>query len=129
MGSVMMKCQYLIAAASVLGLAACATPQENGFAAGRTVFDNPYVDPAAQPATDESGGLFYPGAGRYAFDSEGNRVELTRSERSDARERARLVAEQAEQNDLVREFDAGQTEMRPDPVPSAPPVATNAEPR
>ena len=124
-----MKCLYLIAAAAPLGLAACATAPENSFAAGRTVFDNPYVDPSAQPPSDESGGLFYPGAGRYAFDSEGNRVELTKSERRDARERARLANEQAEQNELVREFDASQADMRPDPVPSAPPVAGGAEPR
>ena len=124
-----MKNLCLIAVIGALGIAGCASTPENSFLAGRTVFDNPYVDPAASQPTDESGGLFYPGAGRYAFDSEGNRVELTRSERRDARERARLASEQAEQNELVREFDAAQADMRPDPVPSAPPLAGSGEPR
>ena len=122
-----MRSQTLIVFACALTLGACTSTPENSFLAGRTVFDNPYVDPAASQPSDESGGLFYPGAGRYAFDAEGNRVELTKSERRDARERARLAAEQAEQNELVREFDASQANLPSVPMPSAPPTAT--EPR
>jgi len=124
-----MICRYLIATAGALAASACSTTPKNSFAAGRTVFDNPYVAPTGAEPTDESGGLFYPGAGRYAFDAEGNRVELTKSERRDARERARLAGEQAELNELVEEFDARAEDMRPSPMPSALPVATGEAPR
>lgn len=129
-----------IAALACIGsLAACASTQPStAFGGERTVFDNPYADPviANGPVGPEQcgafegqqgcwlDGLFYPGKGSYAYDRDGNRVSLSRSERRAFREQAFLVREQARINRLVAEFNARQAEMPPPPEPSAPPIAT-----
>ena len=114
-----MTTKLILACTAPLALGACATSETvNNFTAERTVFANPYVAPEidASGIGAGRGGLCYPGAGRYAFDQEGNRVELSRAERRTFRERAALIREQAELNELVAEFKAR-------PEPSAPPIA------
>ena len=117
------------AAAALIGmlaLGACATSQPNTFLPGeRTVFDNPYVAPelAERGVGAGHGGLFYPGAGRYAFDQDGNRVELSSAELRSFRERAEQVRQQAEQSELLKEMSASQTSKTPPPV-LAPPEPT-----
>ena len=111
-----MQSRLILTAGVCLAVSACATSETvNNFTAERSVFANPYVAPEIAGRTDAAG-LFYPGRGRFALDQDGNRVELSRAERRTFRERAELIREQAELNELVAEFNAR-------PQPTAPPIA------
>lgn len=113
---------------SVLALSACATSQPDTFLAGeRTVFDNPYVAPelVERGVGVGRGGLFYPGAGRYAFDQDGNRIELSRAELRSFRERAEQVRQEAEQRDLLEQMSAQQTDLTPPPSIASPEPAAS----
>ena len=136
-----MLAKTALAAGSLLLLGACASnPSQAGFSGERTVFHNPYADPViangpigleqcgvfAGQAGCWLDGLFYPGAGGYAFDRAGNRVSLSKRERRAFRERSRLIAEQVELNELVADFNERQASLPPPPVPTAPPIATPA---
>ncbi len=129
----------LIAAASIaLPLAACATSSPQlAFGGERTVFDNPYASPELDngPVGPDQcrefprnggcyiDGLFYPGAGRFAYTRDGLRVRLSREERRAFRERARLIGEQSQLNRQIAELDAERSPpTTPPPVPTAPPV-------
>lgn len=116
--------------ATALALGACAASQtENRFTGERTVFDNPYVAPELDQRAIGPGsqgneligkdrwidGLLYPGAGDIAYDREGNRVRLSRSDRRELRERYLALQAQAEQNELVAEFNARQADLPPPP--------------
>ena len=112
------------ALAAVLALSACAkSPPDNFFAGQRTVFDNPYIAPELASRGDGSGreGLIYPGAGRYAFDQDGNRVELTPAELRDFRERAEIIREHSEQAELLKGPGAPQVQLMPPPEQTATP--------
>ena len=111
--------RILIGAASIAALSGCAA---NGDLTG--VQNSPYTVPVNigdGPPSD----LRYPGRGPYAYDGDGNRVRLSRRERRQFRERFRNVQAQIEQNERVAEFNA-QNAGPPEPVPSAPPVASEA---
>lgn len=83
-----------------LGLGACAT--STGLEGQRTVFSNPFVPPVidqrgigpgcevdAEPGSlCTSGGLVYPGRGRFALAANGELVRLNRAERQFLRDRA-----------------------------------------
>lgn len=128
----------IVMAAGLLSLGACATPHTGiGLDGHRTVFHNPYapVELENGPVGPEQcqncpggvwvDGLFYPGRGWDAYDRLGNRVRLSRSERRTARERFRLIRDQAALNQAVAEFNAAQAAAAPPPpIPSAPPVAS-----
>jgi len=136
------KCVGLVTLIGTLCSCAVSEPQV-GFAGERTVFHNPYAaqefengpvgpDQCAEcPGNDGRwlDGLFYPGAGHYAFDRSGNRVPLSREDRRELRLRNELIGDQAEINRKVAEFDAHQAAMldRPLPQPSAPPTALPAQ--
>lgn len=105
---------------SIFALGACATSQPETFLAGeRTVFDNPYVAPelVERGVGAGRGGLFYPGAGRYAFDQDGNRVELSRAQLRSFRERAEIIREQAEQSEALKDLGSRRTDFA---LPSQP---------
>ncbi|MEP3420175.1 MAG: hypothetical protein ABJN35_00430 [Erythrobacter sp.] len=119
-------------------LGACATaPTQQRFAGERTVFHNPYASPALsngpvgpgacadQPASDQCWieGLLYPGRGNFAYDRNGNRIQLSRSDRRELRRRFELIRDQAEINRRVAEFNAQQANFPPNPVPNAPPIS------
>jgi len=77
---------------ALASLAACASPNSaDGLSASRSVFHNPYATIAYFEDEMRVSGLFYPGAGRFAFDREGNRVRLTRQELRAVRDRAATV--------------------------------------
>ena len=73
-------------------------------------------------------GLFYPGAGDYAFDRNGNRVLLSRDDRRELQRREKLIGDQVEVIRKVAEFNARQAAMpdRPLPHPLAAPTAISA---
>lgn len=125
---------------STLALAACAPgPSQHGFGGVRTVFHNPYaalelangpVGPDVcedQQSTDQCwlNGLLYPGRGQFAYDRQGNRVQLSRSDRRELRRRFELIRDQAEINRRVEAFNAMQANMPPVPAPNAPPIAAS----
>lgn len=99
----LMRSQVIAVGTGSLALAGCATG--NVFDDGRSVFNNPYdviavdygtVGPKCnEPATRRDGcyldSLIYPGRGKYALDRDGNRVRLTRRERSFIRERNEAI--------------------------------------
>lgn len=127
-GNALMQSRLILAAGVCLGVGACATPETvNNFTAERSVFANPYVAPEIDGHTGD-GGLIYPGRGRFAFDQDGNRVELSRAERRTFRERTALIQEQAELNQLVAEFNARQAEMPPPPPIQLPAPIGNTNP-
>jgi hypothetical protein len=122
-------------------LGACASPAtsapENQFTGQRTVFYNPYAAPELQngPVGPEQcaecpgvegrwlDGLIYPGRGHYAYDRDGNRVQLSRSDRRELRRRFQAIEVQAEINRRVAEFGARQASIPP-AIPTAPPLAS-----
>lgn len=119
-----MTAKSAVTMVSLLALGACASSQsETSFAGERTVFDNPYVAPELADRGDGAGrdGLIYPGAGRYAFDQDGNRVELTPAELRDFRERAEIIREHSEQAKLLKGPGAPQVQVMPPPEQTATP--------
>ena len=117
-----------LALLAALPLGACATSETpNNFTAERSIFASPYVEPVIAGRTSD-GGVFYPGAGRYAYDRAGNRIRLRGDERRDARRQADAIEEQARLNQRVEEFEAQQTDAIP-AVPSPPPISSDAPSR
>lgn len=129
------------AIAALSALSACVANPQSEFNGQRTVFDNPYsasIDrgPVGPDQCAECPGvegrllevLNYPGRGRFAYDRNGNRVELSRSERRTLRQRFDAIEDQAEINRRVAAFNAAQAALPPPPVPSAPPVAVSIPP-
>ncbi len=127
-----------LAVAAIFMVTACASPTtENQFTGERTVFHNPYAAPELQngpvgPDQCEQcfgvdgrwlNGLFYPGRGDFAYNRKGERVRLSRNDRRELRRRFQAMEDQIEINRRVDEFNARRVSI-PEPVPSAPPVAT-----
>ncbi len=134
-----MKTTAALAIAASLALGACASSdQQLGLDGNRSVFHNPYAAPelangpvgpdqcADCPGIDGRWleGLTYPGRGDFAYDRNGNRVQLSRADRRVLRARFRAIRDQAEINRRVEEFNARQAAAPPIPAPTAPPVAS-----
>lgn len=120
--------------AAMFALAACASPSPRGHLTGtRTAFHSPYA--TIERFEDEGlfDALFYPGAGRFAFDSEGNRTRLSRRELRAVRSRAAAVNSiiilrdaLASGEQIALPFERLDPRKRPapaDPSPDAPPIA------
>lgn len=121
--------------AATFALGACASPGPGGDLTGsRTAFHNPYATVERFEEQGRMDGLFYPGAGRFAFDSEGNRVRLSRRELRAMRDRAAtinstIILREALENaeGAAPPFDAsrpvGDDTPAIEPSPDAPPIA------
>ena len=123
----------IIALIALPALGACASTPQNPFDGGRTVFYNPYaaleiengpVGPETERAFPRDkgrwiDGLFYPGAGWFAYDRGGNRVALSRQDRRELRERDRRLEQRAIQNRELAQFEAERaSQPRTAPAPS-----------
>lgn len=120
-----------------LGLAACTAAPPPGFAGQRSVFSNPYVPPVidqrgvgpgcevdAEPGSlCTSGGLVYPGRGRFALGPDGALVRLNRAERQFLRDRADALEAQSD----VFESLANGTPLPPG-SPALPPAGNTSAP-
>ena len=124
-------------------LSACApTTTPNNFGGERTVFYNPYAAPElsngpvgpdqCEGCPGDGGryldGLFYPGAGQYAFTRAGKRIRLSRAERRQFRDRFRALNQRIELERSTAAFNARQVSVPPKPVPSAPPISAPQAP-
>ncbi|QIQ86540.1 hypothetical protein [Erythrobacter sp.] len=121
--------------AAMFALAACASPSPRGDLTGtRTAFHNPYATIERFEEEGRVDALFYPGAGRFAFDSEGNRIRLSQAELRAVRSRAAAVNSIIILRDALASgervalpFERLDPRDRPapvDPSPDAPPIAT-----
>lgn len=132
---------------AMFALAACASPSPRGDLTGtRTAFHNPYATIERFEEEGRVDALFYPGAGRFAFDSEGNRVRLSRGELRAIRSRAAAINSIVILRDALasgervafpfENLDPRGTPPPVEPSPDAPPIAepsaptaSSAEPR
>ena len=117
---------FVIAGSLVLGGCAIHKETPNNFSGQRTVFHNPYVAPELDERLAGPGelALAYPGRGAYAYDQDGNRVRLSRSQRRYFRLQREVLAGVAERERLRSEMQAREADAAPPPVPSAPPTAS-----
>jgi len=120
-------------------LAGCgSTSHSNPFLSQRDVFFNPYAAPTVDdrmigPECSEAqlnskgcwiDGLLYPGKGHFAFDRNGNRIPLTRSERRFLQERIDRVRAY---RDALAAFESGRPLSPDSPAFPATEASTEAQ--